>query len=248
MLRSVTLAVVAALSLCSAALANEAVIRKALAERLPNFPAIDEVRPSPVPGLFEVRFGSEIRYTDAQGLYLFEGDLIDLRTRRSLTQERIDKLSAVPFNTLPLNDAIVWKRGTGARKLAVFADPNCGYCKRFEAGLQEVDNVTVYTFLIPILGPDSRDKSRAIWCAKDNTAVWQDWMLRNKEPAAAGAKCDDAAIARNAAFAQRHQIRGTPALLFEDGSRVPGAIPPEMIEERLKRATAAAKPAAKRPA
>ncbi len=235
MLKKTCLAVMAATALLGAAHANEEVIRKSIAERLPNFPKIDEVRPTPLPGIFEIRIGSDIRYTDAQGLYLFEGDLVDLRTKRSLTQERVDKLTAVAFNALPLNDAIVWKNGKGTRKLAVFADPNCGYCKRFEAGLQELKDVTVYTFLIPILGADSVEKSRNIWCAKDNSAMWLDWMLRNKAPAKAEAKCDAKAVERNAAFAQRHQIRGTPAIFFEDGTRVPGAIPPDAIEERLQR-------------
>ena len=127
-----------ALALAAPALAQEAAIRKNLAERLPNFPKIDEVVKSPIPGLYEVRSGNEIFYTDEQGNYIVDGQLIDTRTRANLTQERIDKLTAIDFAKLPFKDAIVWKQGTGERKMAVFADPNCGYCKRFERDLNEV--------------------------------------------------------------------------------------------------------------
>lgn len=217
--------------------ANEAVIRKAIAERIPDFPKIDEIRPSPIPGLFELRIGLEIFYSDAKGEFILQdAQLIDLKTRRNLTEARIEQLSQISFASLPLKDALVWKRGNGERKMAVFADPNCGYCKRLERTIQELKDVTVYTFLLPILGPDSQAKSRAIWCAKDSTAVWLDWMLRNKQPAAAAASCDDAALRRNRQFANQHRIQGTPAILFEDGTRAPGALELAAIEERLKRA------------
>ncbi|MBH9579344.1 DsbC family protein [Inhella proteolytica] len=230
-----TLALAAMLG-CSAE-ANEATIRKALAQRLPaNFPPVDEVRKSPVAGLFEVRFGTEIKYTDAKGEFLFDGDLIDLKTRKSLTQERVDKLTAVDFDSLPFKDAIVWKRGNGKQRVAVFADPNCGYCKRFERTLQELKDVTVYTFVIPILGSDSRDKSRDIWCAKDSSDAWLSWMLKNRLPEKVAGSCDEAPLERNLAFARKYAIHGTPAVLFEDGTRAPGAIPLEALMERLAKA------------
>ncbi len=230
-----TLALAAMLG-CSAE-ANEATIRKALAQRLPaHFPPVDEVRKSPVAGLFEVRFGTEIKYTDAKGEFLFDGDLIDLKTRKSLTQERIEKLTAVDFDSLPFKDAIVWKRGSGKQRVAVFADPNCGYCKRFERTLQELKDVTVYTFVIPILGSDSRDKSRDIWCAKDSSDAWLGWMLKNRQPEKVTGTCDEAPLERNLAFARKYAIHGTPAVLFEDGTRAPGAIPLEALVERLAKA------------
>lgn len=174
--------------------ANEAAIRKAIAERMPNAPKIDEIRPAPMPGLWEIRIGNEIRYTDPTGTYLIEGELIDLKAKKNLTEERVTQLNRIDFASLPLKDALVWKTGTGKRRIAVFADPNCGYCKRFEKGLQDMKDVTVYTFLIPILGGDSPDKSRAIWCAKDSTATWQAWMLKGEQPPKAPAGCDDGAI------------------------------------------------------
>jgi thiol:disulfide interchange protein DsbC len=122
-------------------------------------------------------------------------------------------------------------RGNGKRKVAVFQDPNCPYCKRFERDLQKVDNVTVYMFLYPILGPDSSDKSRNVWCAKDKGKAWEDWMLRNQ--AAAAASCDTTALARNVEFGKQHKITGTPTLLFLDGTRIPGAIDAPQVEKHL---------------
>ncbi len=230
-----------ALALAAPALAQEAVIRKNLAERLPNFPKIDEVIKSPIPGLYEVRVGNEIFYADEQGNHIIDGSLIDTRTRANLTQERIDKLTAIDFAKLPFKDAIVWKSGTGERKMAVFADPNCGYCKRFERDLSEVKNVTVYTFLYPILGPDSIEKSKNIWCAKDRTAAWRDWMLEGSVPGKTMGQCDTGALQRNAEFGRKFRINGTPAIVFEDGKRSPGAMNTAQIEQQLVASRAAAK-------
>ncbi len=207
-------------------------LRKVLPQRL-RLPAIDEVRRAPIPGLYEIRVGAEVYYTDAEGNYLVNGEIIDTRERRNLTEERIEKLVAIDFARLPLKDAFVMVRGDGKRKLAVFEDPNCGYCKRFERELQTIDNVTVYLFLYPILGPDSTEKSRNIWCARDKGKAWLDWMLENKTPARAGGSCDASALARNVEMGKRHRVTGTPTLIFADGSRVPGAIPAAEIEKLL---------------
>ena len=212
--------------------AQEATIRKNLAERLPQIEKIDEVTKSPVPGLFEVRVnGTEIFYTDAEANYLVQGSLIDTKQRRNLTEERIEKLLAVNFDTLPFKDAFTIVRGNGKRKLAVFEDPNCGYCKRFERDLQKVDNVTIHMFLYPILGPDSVEKSKNIWCAKDKQKAWHDWMVRDVSPNPA--KCDTAAITRNVEIGRKYKITGTPTLLFADGSRVPGAVGAAQVEKLL---------------
>jgi thiol:disulfide interchange protein DsbC len=232
LLRS-TIALALAATFAHAAFAQEALIRKNLAERLPDFPKIDEVNKTAIPGLYEVRIGTEIVYTDEHGDYVVQGNLIDTRTRRDLTQARIDKLTAIEFAALPLKDAIVWKQGTGERKLVVFADPNCGYCKKFETEMQQVKDVTVYTFLIPILGGDSPDKARNVWCAKDNATVWRDWMIKGVVlPRSMGA-CDSSALQRNLAMAKKFRVNGTPALVFEDGKRVPGALPPAEVEKQL---------------
>ncbi|WCM87551.1 DsbC family protein [Acidovorax sp. NCPPB 3576] len=221
----------AALTLSLGAFAQEAVIRKALSERIPQLEKIDEVRTTPMQGLYEVRIGTDLFYTDAKGNYLIQGELIDTKVRRNLTEDRINKLTAVDFEALPFKDAFTIVRGNGKRKIAVFEDPNCGYCKRFEKDLQNVDNVTVYMFLYPILSPDSAEKSRNIWCAKDRVVAWQDQMVRDK-PAPA-ASCDTAAVQRNLAFGKKHKITGTPTIIFADGSRVPGAINAQEVEKRM---------------
>lgn len=219
--------------------AQESAIRKTLAERIPQLEKLDEVRATPMTGLYEVRVGTDVFYTDAKGNYLIQGELIDTKARRNLTEDRITKLTAVDFAALPLADAFTVVHGTGARKLAVFEDPNCGYCKRFERDLQKVQDVTIYTFLYPILSPDSAEKSRNIWCAKDRVAAWQDFMLRDKAPTSAS--CDTSALQRNLAFGKKHKITGTPTLIFVDGSRVPGAINDVEVEKRLAQAQSSAK-------
>lgn len=213
--------------------AVESALRRTLAERLPGAGRIDEIRRTPMAGLYEVRIGSDILYTDAEGNHLIQGEMIDLRNRRNLTEERVEKLMAVAFDDLPLKDAFVMVRGNGKRKVAVFEDPNCGYCKRFERDLQKVDNVTVYLFLYPILGPDSTEKSRNIWCSRDKARAWLDWMIRNEPAARADDKCDAGALARNTEFGKRHRITGTPTLIFTNGTRVPGAIGPADLEKLL---------------
>jgi thiol:disulfide interchange protein DsbC len=223
-----------ALAVSGACLAQEAVIRKNIAQRFPDLKAIDEVIKAPMPGLYELRInGTEVYYTDAQGDYLIVGNLYDTKQRRNLTEERVDKLTAIKFDSLPLKDAFTIVRGTGERKLAVFEDPNCGYCKRFERDLQTINNVTVYMFLYPILGPDSVEKSKAIWCAKDRAQTWQDWMVREQAVPASVQMCDTNAIKRNVELGRVHKLNGTPTLIFVDGTRVPGAIDAKQIEKRL---------------
>ena len=215
------------------ALADDALIRKNIGERLPDFPKIDEITKTPIPGLYELRIGTEIMYTDEHGDHVIEGQMIETRSRSNLTEARVARLTAIDFAALPLKDAIVWKQGTGARKLVVFADPNCGYCKKFEKEMQQVKDVTVYTFLYPILGGDSPEKSRNIWCAKDNGAVWRDWMINGTAPSRSMGACDVSALQRNAALGKKYKINGTPALVFEDGKRVPGAMAPDQVEKQL---------------
>ncbi|MBY4594609.1 DsbC family protein [Ottowia caeni] len=233
MIKKTTLLLALSLTLPFMAQAQEATIRKNLAERIPAFTQIDEVTQTPMPGLFEVRVGNEVLYTDAEGNYLLQGSLLDTRNRKNLTDERIEKLTAINFKDLNLKNAFTITRGNGKRQLAVFEDPNCGYCKRFEKDLQKINNVTVHLFLIPILGADSEDKSRNIWCAKDKAKAWNDWMLNDSLPKAAS--CNTDALTANLEFAKKYRITGTPTLVFEDGTRVPGAINAQQVEKLLTR-------------
>ena len=233
-LRSFLLPLLVALAL--PALADEAEIRKNLSQRMPEFPKIDEVSKTPVPGLWEVRVGNEVLYTDADGSHLFEGELIDTKNKANLTRQRIAKLTAIKFDELPLKDALVIKQGNGSRKLAVFADPNCGYCKRLERELVALKDVTIYNFIYPVLGPDSDQKSRAIWCSKDAMKTWRDWMLDGVAPPRAMGQCNDAAITRTIEYGKKYRINGTPAIIFENGERVPGALSGADLAKRLDEA------------
>ena len=229
-----TLCAISLALLAGASFADEAAIRKNLAERIPQLKQIDEVNKTAIPGIFEIRVnGSEIFYVDAEANYLIQGNLIDTKQKRNLTEERIDKLSAIAFDSLPLKDAFTIVRGNGKRKLAVFEDPNCGYCKQFERDLQKVDNVTISMFLYPVLGPASTEKAKAVWCAKDKGKVWQDHMVRDVAIPPVAAPCDVSVITRNLELGKKYKITGTPTLVFTDGSRVPGAIPAAQVEKYL---------------
>jgi len=228
------------LSLTAGSIAQEATIRKNLSSRLPDFSEIDSVTKSKIPGIYEVRVNkAEIYYTDATGDFLFQGSVIDTKSKRNLTMERLEKLQAIRFEDLPFKDSFTIIKGKGERKLAIFEDPNCGFCKRFEKDFQNVDNVTVNVFLYPILGPDSRIKAKAIWCNNDRASAWGSWIL-NEKPATALLPCDDTALERNLAFGQRYRIEGTPTLILADGSRIPGAADAKKVEKLLAGASAGA--------
>ena len=221
----------------TSAWSQEAAIRKNLSERLPTLPKIEEVSKTPMSGLFEVRVnGNDLFYTDADGSFLIQGSLIDTKAKKNLTEERTEKLNAVAFDALPLKDAFTIVRGNGKRKMAVFEDPNCGYCKRFERDLQKVTDVTIHLFLFPILSPDSTEKSKAVWCAKDKAKAWADMMLRDKN--ATAGSCDTSVLARNVEFGKKYRITGTPTMIFADGTRVPGAINAQQVEKYLTEAKA----------
>lgn len=205
--------------------------------RIAELPPVESARTTPIPGIIELKVGNQVVYTDANGDYLIEGQMLEVKTQRNLTEERLDEINKVDFATLPFKDAIVWKNGTGKRRLVVFADPNCGYCKHLEKELQQIKDVTVYTFMIPILGEDSKVKLDNIWCVKDRTQAWRDWMLSGTPPAKSFGMCASPGQ-RNYALSQKLRVQGTPAMFFEDGSRLASAAPAATIEQRLNRATA----------
>jgi thiol:disulfide interchange protein DsbC len=213
-------------------MAQDANLKKTLTERLPSLPKIEEISKTPMPGVFEIRVqGNEIFYADAKGDFLIQGALIDTKQKRNLTEERTDKLSAVSFDSLPLKYAFTQVKGNGKRKLVVFADPNCGFCKRFEKDLQKIDNVTIYHLMYPILGDDSKVKARNIACAKDKAKTWNDWMLQGVTPPTAA--CENHYIEAIVEFGKKSRINGTPTLFVADGTRVPGAIDAAQIETLL---------------
>lgn len=204
-------------------------VKKRFSEAFGNMP-VDDVRRVPF-GLFEVRIGDGLVYTDESVTFVFDGHLIDVQTRQDLTQARLEELARVDFDALPQELAIVQVRGDGTRKMAIFEDPNCGFCKQMRRSMEEIEDLTVYTYMLPILSQDSRDKVQNVWCADDPSQAWDAWMLQNQVPPA---KQCDAPIDELIALARELGVQGTPATFFADGSRVPGAIGKEEIEKRLQ--------------
>ena len=212
--------------------AQEAAIRKTLEPRLGDGAKIESVTRTPYAGLFEVRVGGDVLYTDAKADYLFVGRVLDTKTFQDYTRARVDEINKIKFADLPLDSAIKTVKGNGKRVIAVFEDPNCGYCKRFRHTINEMDNVTVYTFMYNILAEDSAVKSRNIWCAPDRAKAWDDWMLNGKSAPQAPANCT-APNDKILALGQKMKITGTPTVFFTDGTRIPGAIDQKALEAKL---------------
>jgi thiol:disulfide interchange protein DsbC len=220
-------------SCVSAETPTEESIKKLVEPRLGQGVKVESVKATPYSGLYEVRIGNEILYTDKTATYLFSGHIFNLTTSTDLTKERVDEISKIKFSDLPLDKAIKTVKGDGKRVIAVFEDPNCGYCKRFrQTTLKETDNITVYTFMYNILAEDSFTKSKNIWCAPDRSKAWEDWMVSGKAAPVAAASC---ATPNDDVLALGHKmgVSGTPAIFFADGSRVPGAIDTKALEEKL---------------
>ncbi|MGI4843912.1 MAG: DsbC family protein [Janthinobacterium lividum] len=212
---------------------TEATIKKALEPRLGGA-KIESIRETPYSGLYEVRVAGDILYTDKKGDYLFIGHVYDTKTSTNLTRARIEEVNKIKFSELPLELALKQVKGNGKRVIAVFEDPNCGYCKRLrQTTLKEIDNVTIYTFMYNILSEDSFVKSKNIWCAADRVKAWDDWMLNNKLPPNAPAGCESP-NEQVLALGQKLRIQGTPAIFFTDGSRIPGAIDLKGLEAKLQ--------------
>ncbi|MHB1231132.1 MAG: DsbC family protein [Burkholderiales bacterium] len=233
-------AALAVLLVSGGAHADEATAKKQLGERFPDLP-IQSMKPAPIPGWYEVFSGDRLFYVDDKADFIFVGSIIDAKTKRNLTEERIRDLLRVKFDALPFGDAIKIVKGDGKRKLAVFEDPDCPYCKRLDGDLAQLTNYTLYVFLYPIdqLHPDASNKSKKVWCAKDRATAWNDVMTTGQVPQNKG----DCAtpIARIAKLASQLRINGTPAIIFEDGRMVPGAIPKAQLEKILSEAAAAHK-------
>jgi len=226
---------VALLSLLVASVcaANEQLIRRSLEPKL-NGLKIDGVQPAPIPGLFEVRFrtaqGVQILYTDPKGENIVQGEIIEAKSGRNLTEERIGKLSAIKFDSLPLDRAVKIVRGNGKRVAAMFSDPYCPACQSFEQTLQQVDDITLYVFMFPVIRPERSDESKSVWCASDRAKAWLDLALRRKAPPAAS--CDNPVDAI-VALGQSIGVRATPTLFFENGERQQGGMAVGDLRVRL---------------
>jgi thiol:disulfide interchange protein DsbC len=239
----------AALALCllpAFALADDAAIRRALEPKLSGA-KIDGIQPAPVAGLFEVRFkspeGVRVIYTDANGNYVIQGNIFELSSGRDLTEERVRKLSAIKFESLPLDQAVKVQRGNGKRVLAMFSDPYCPACKQFEQTLQQLDDVTIYVFMYPVIRPELAAQSKAVWCAPDRGAAWLDLALRGKRNA--GNPACESPVDKNLELGRGLGVNSTPTLFFANGERVTGGLAPADLKGLLDQ-IAAAQPAAKR--
>lgn len=220
-----------AMAFSSVAVADEADVKKAMEAKLGA--KVESVNKSGYLGLYEVYADGAIFYTDDKvSAIVVGGQMIDAKTMKNVTDERMKKLTAIRFGDLPLDRAIKQVRGDGKRVLATFEDPNCGYCKRLAKEMLKLDNVTVYVFLYPILSEDSVRKSKQIWCSPDRAKAWSEWMVDGKVPAGRE-DCDTTAITKNQEFGRKLNISGTPTMFFGDGERVPGAIPLARIEQKL---------------
>jgi thiol:disulfide interchange protein DsbC len=226
----------AALFLSQAVFASEAQVKKGVEAFLgSNGPKVESVRKTGALGLYEVMVDGELIYTDEKVTHLILGQIIEARSRKNLTEERKQKLSQIKFSDLPLDMAIKQVKGNGKRLLATFEDPNCSYCKKLAQELQGVNNVTIYTFVYPILSPDSNEKAKNIWCASDRVKAWNDFMINNQAPASKNCNHPTEKVV---ALGRKLNIRGTPTMFFADGSRVPGYMPMATLEMALDKGSA----------
>lgn len=230
----------AALSLLAVsqfALADEAGLKKAIEAAYPKF-KVESVVKTPYAGLYEVFMGGQIVYTDEKLTFLIaEGRLVDPKTKKDVTGERLEELTKIDFNSLPLDQAIKVVKGNGSRKLVVFSDVDCPYCKRLEQNeLSNISDVTIYTFLYPLeqLHPDAPAKSKSIWCASNRVKAWNDWILNNQLPKTVG-NCE-VPLEKVGELARKIGVTSTPTLIFADGKRMMGAQPYKEIEKYMQAA------------
>lgn len=233
MFRKILMAVLISIQAASA-WADEASLKKAVEAAYPKM-TVESIVKTPYAGLYEVYMNGQIIYTDEKFSFLIaEGHLVDSKSKKDVTGERLADLSKVDFSALPLDQAVKVVKGNGSRKMAVFSDPDCPFCKRLEQNeLVNITDVTIYTFLYPLeqLHPDAANKAKAIWCAADRSKAWQDWALNNQLPKKS-ANCD-APIEKVAALAKRMGVTSTPTIFFADGKRMLGAYPAAEIEKAL---------------
>lgn len=225
-------ALMLAVSVCQGASSDETSIRQAFQAKL-RMP-VESVSTTPFPGVYEVVVSGHVFYTDAKVSYMFKGDLLDMRGSqpKNLTEEANAKLAASAL-AKSIETAVKRVKGNGRRVIYTFEDPNCGYCKALQKELTKLTDVTIYTFLWPILSPDSMDKSKAIWCARDRAKAWEDYMLRGSAPGRAKRDCDTSALERNQQLAKRFGLQGTPGVYLVNGEQVGGYLPAHRLEAAL---------------
>ena len=226
-----------------AALANEAQIRRVLEPKLGGI-KIEGVQPAPIPGLWEVRFrssegGMRVIYTDATASYVIDGNIHELRTNRDLTGERLRKLNAIKFESLPLDQAVKVQRGNGKRVLAMFSDPYCPACRQFEKALAQVDDVTIYIFMYPVIRPQNADHSRSVWCSPDRARAWLDLAAAPKPKVPEAAPTCPNPVDNLLETGHRLGVNSTPTLFLANGERVSGGLSADDLKDLLDQSAAA---------
>lgn len=216
----------------ASATAVEDHIKKMISTNVGAGVVVDSVTKTPYSGLYEVRMGNEIVYTDEKAKYVFVGSIIDIKGSVNYTKQRTDEFNRVNFSELPLDAAVKYVKGDGKRVVAIFEDPNCGYCKKFRKTLQGVENITIYTFMYNILAEDSVTKSRDIWCSADRSKAWDEWMINGKVASTASASCATP-HEKVLALGRKLHVTGTPTVIFADGSRLPGMVDVKAMEEKF---------------
>jgi thiol:disulfide interchange protein DsbC len=235
-----TLALTTTLPLGATALANEKAapsvekaVKAAVEGWLKGQYKVDSVLKTPMPGLVEVRIGNDLFYADEKGSFaIIEGQMLNLKTGENITAARIEDITRIDFSKLPKELAMKTVRGNGKRVLAVFEDPYCSFCRTYRKTLTEMSNVTVYTYFLPMLRPESETVARNAWCAKNREEAWNDWMLFGKEPPKASADCKFASD-KILEVAKQLSVTGTPTTFLADGRRTSGAIPKDRLEKML---------------
>ena len=239
-MKRILLIVLASLSL--AAFAGEAEIRQMVEGKLSV--KVQSVQPTPLPGIFEVQFttreGPQIIYTDAQGTYIVTGSLIEAKSGRDLTEEKLTRLSAINFDSLPLDLAVKIQRGNGKRVLAMFTDPYCPFCRRFEKALLQIDDITVYVFMFPVIRPEFADHSRAVWCSKDRVRAWLDLAAAEKPKIPSASPTCANPVDKILEFGRSLNVTGTPTLYFSNGERVAGGMQLADLRTKLDQVAASA--------
>lgn len=244
---SIAIALCAALgvSIARATDGASSTLMQTLQKRFPTV-RINSVQPSPVPGLYQVIAGDQVVYTDASGDHMIVGRMMDTKTRQDMSAQALDSFYTIDFKSLPFGEAIKIVKGNGEHKMALFADPDCPYCRQLEQSMQSVTNVTVYLFLFPLeqVHPHAMADATAIWCSPDRASAWTNWMV-NRTPIPAGGSCANSPIARISALADSLHVHSTPTIFLENGKRIDGAIPASQLQGMIAQASGSGPAASK---
>lgn len=206
---------------------------KKILKDIRNLDVNPSARKTEIDNIYELIIENNIQgYTDRSGSFILNGPLINPKNLDNLTAKREEELNKVDIKTLPLNQAIKVVNGNGKRKLYTVEDPRCTYCKKLGSEVREMKDVTVYIFPVAFLGDESYKRASSIMCSKDPAKAWFETLFEEKIAVNDG-KCKNNFVDANTTLAKKLRVQGTPAIIFEDGSRIGGYAPVEQIEKKL---------------